>query len=108
MKHGSSTSNRPQAPTKASPRAQPINITDVISRQSALIIEMHEDIKKIRKKLFWMTVGGYVKLGIIVLPIVIGVILISPYVRSIIDFFSWGQGADIIESFRQVNELLRR
>ena len=44
--------------------------------------EIHKIVKKLRSHMFWQSVFGFLKVLIIVLPIVFGIWYLSPYIRE--------------------------
>lgn len=78
--------------TQASATAH-ANLESLLKKQIALSEEIKEQNEKIRRKLFWMSVGGYIKLAIILAPIVLGIIFIPPMIQEVrVWFESLGVG----------------
>ncbi|MEK7623421.1 MAG: hypothetical protein AAB408_02000, partial [Patescibacteria group bacterium] len=59
-----------------------IDIAGLLTKQQALLETIVEQNKKIKRHLFWMAVGGYLRLMIIVIPLILGLIFLPPLLRD--------------------------
>jgi len=57
-------------------------INKILKKNQALLEDLEKRVKKIQNRLMWQTIGGILKIVLIVGPIVFGVIYISPYVSG--------------------------
>ena len=55
----------------------------LVKKSIALSEEILKQNKKIRRKLFWMSFNGYLKWAFILIPIILGIIYIPPFIEKL-------------------------
>lgn len=61
------------------------NLQSLVQKSIALSEQIFEQNKKIEKRLRRIIWGSYIRLGIIIIPIIIGIIYLPPYFSQIIE-----------------------
>lgn len=59
------------------------HIQDLLEKSIALSEEILEQNKKISRRLFFLSLGGYIKWALILIPIIIGIIYIPPFIEKL-------------------------
>ncbi len=69
--------------------------------------KVFEGQEKVRKYLFWNTVGNVIRLAIILIPIVIGFLVLPPLIRNFTALLQGGAGNGTGNPFGEVLDLLK-
>ncbi len=64
---------------------QPDNIKETIAKNQEVLEKIEKRIDRIEKHFTWNTIFGIIKAVVIIGPIVIGVIYLSPFVKAYVD-----------------------
>ena len=62
-------------------------LKQIIKQNQQLLQGLNKKVKKIEKKLHWQAVGSFLKIVLILAPIIFGVIYLSPYVKQYVGYF---------------------
>ena len=60
----------------------------ILAEQTKQLRAIQIEQEKIKNRLNWMLVGDYLRIAIIVLPIVIGIVYLAPFAKTFVDQFS--------------------
>ncbi len=96
------------SPIQKKVEGEHLNIARLLADQTKELTELKEEIILLKKKVFWMAIGGYIKILIIIVPLIIAGLILFPYLRQVIDFFSFGQGSELIKSVQNINKFLNQ
>lgn len=81
---------------------------DQLATISLQLKELETRMKRVDKRLFWMSMAGYIKILFIVVPIIFGLLylpsLISQYTAA---FSSSGEGTSVFDAFQETLNLLQ-
>ncbi len=58
-------------------------IIALLEKQQVLLEVIEKQNKKIGRHIFWMTVGGYVRILLVIIPIVLAVIFLPPLLKDV-------------------------
>ena len=61
------------------------NIQAMIRKNLELTEEIHDMIKGIKRHMFWSNVWGFLKILIIIIPLIVGIIFLPPLLKGIFD-----------------------
>lgn len=81
------------------------DLRDLVKKSIKLSEKVYEQNKKISKRLKWMVWGGYFKLFLIIIPIIIGIIYLPAYFSQILEQYKDVLGINPSLTTDQLNNL---
>lgn len=91
------------AKTRATSARKPIEQSNQIDDVLTSLKDIQERVIKVERRLFWMMLSGWLKIFIIVVPIILGVLYLPPLIEDYKSLFSASANStSLIEQFQEL------